>query len=441
MVHATVKRESPDSFTVTFDDASSPEAASETTTKTMSATSPAPSKNTSTANVNTRKEQAIAMAKDAVLYARDAVLAVENTDKFMISRDSENKENLLQSKNLAYKAASKGITAIVMLRKLGLVPEGDEQGGMQEYVTKMVQQSKIIRDSNEPRVFENAIKEFSKAVNGFEQSITIVNDRTSILKNANSSDSTKKAADAVRMAYAAIEKAKAAIIGYDPTTLYSNNAVGTRISEPVIALQDAAEAATEAAAMNDTNTEMTTHSQGMTDSANLFWITIRMGSDKLSRTIDDFERSTADFSKAAGINLPNASGATSASASKSIVMSKPGATSGTTAVSAVSDKATLASKLKALNEEYSKAEARIKQVTKSGQNIASARASISQVRKDWTSALDAATNAGVNVTTLDLKMPLTKSKSTSTSKPKPKKGGRRTRRKRTHHKRTHRKRK
>ena len=316
MVHATVKRESLGSFTVTFGDPSSPEAASGTITKKMSSTSSASSQSASTANVNRRKAQAIAMAKDAVLYARDAVLAVGNTDTFMISSDSKNKENLLQSKNLAYKAASKGITAIVMLRKLGLVPDGDEKGGMQEYVTKMVQQSKILRDSNEPRAFEKAREEFSTAVNGFEQSITTVNSRNAIPKKANSSDSTKKAADAVRMAYAAIEKAKAAIIGYDTTTLYSNNAVGTRISEPVIALQDAAEAAMEAAAMNDTNTDMTTHSQRMTDSANLFWITIRMGSDKLSRTIEDFERSTAAFSKAAGIG-PSSSSGTAASAAKS----------------------------------------------------------------------------------------------------------------------------
>jgi len=422
MVHATVKRESDNFFTVTFGDASSSEDPSGTTTKKMSSSS-ASSKSASTDNVGARKAQAIAMAKEAVLYARDAVHAVEITDKFMILPDSENKETLLQSKNLAYKAASKGITAIVMLRALGLVPDGNEKGGMQEYVTKMVQQSKIIRDSNVKDTFSKAREEFSKAVDGFERSITTVNSRTAIPKKANSSDS-KKAADAVRMAYAAIKEANEAIIGYVPQTLHDNTPLQERLIKTVNALQDAAETAIEVAAMNNTNTDMMTHANDMMDRANLFWITIRMGSDKLSQTIEDFKRSTDEFSNAAGTTLPNASASNSTSAS------------GATAVSAVSNKEMLTSKLTKANEAFSKATEHIKAVSKSGKNFVSAQASISKARIEWKNALDAATAAGVNVATLPLKIPL--------PKPKSKKGGRRTHRKqRTHRKhqnRTHRRR-
>jgi len=323
MVHATVKREPNNSFTVTFGDASSSEDPRVTITNKMSS-SPASSKSASTANVVARKEKAIQMAKEAVLYARDAVHAVENTDKFMILSDSENKKTLLQSKNLAYKAASKGITAIVMLRALGLVPEGDEKGGMQEYVTIMIKESKMIRDSNERGAFEKARAAFSRAVDGFESSITTVNSRTANPNIAKSSDS-KKAEAAVKMAYEAIEKAKTAMIGYDQTKLYSNNNLGTRITETVIALQNAAEAATEAAAMNDTNTDMTIHSKSMTDHAHLYWITIRMGSDKLLPIIADFKQSTYEFSKAAGIRPSNASGAASATKSTSATSAALGA--------------------------------------------------------------------------------------------------------------------
>ncbi len=175
MVRATVKRDSPDSFTVTFGDASSPEAASGAQPNKISATSPASSKNASTANVNMRKAQAIAMAKAAIAEAK---AAIDAADKAI----SENSTVLMIDAGHRAKSAVSNITKEMNVLKTSGVIMPD----MRRYETIIIQTSKDMTGENTIQQFTDLKNKFQDAIIHFEQLTDKMGNKTNSIVNPSS---------------------------------------------------------------------------------------------------------------------------------------------------------------------------------------------------------------------------------------------------------------
>lgn len=173
-----VKRESPDSFTVTFGDvnqtnrASTPEAASEATPNKMSS---APSKSASMVNVNARKAQAFAMAKAAITEAKAVVVAA---DKAI----SDDLEVLMIDAGHRAKSAVSNITKAMNVLKTSGVTMPD----MSHYETIIIQTSKDMTGKNTIQQFTDLKNKFHDAIIQFEKLIDTVGNKTNSIVNPSS---------------------------------------------------------------------------------------------------------------------------------------------------------------------------------------------------------------------------------------------------------------
>lgn len=166
MVHATVKRESLDSFTVIFGEAqtnraSSPVDASGAKTKTMSSIHPSPSKSAPTDNLKTHNVDPVAEAKDALAAGKGVVDAAK---KAIISTDVV---KMIDVGHIARKAATKMAKAMTLLKMSGFnMPD------MRTHITTIIQTSRKMTGTNNIQQYTDLKNEFSNAMIQFE---TLIN--------------------------------------------------------------------------------------------------------------------------------------------------------------------------------------------------------------------------------------------------------------------------